>query len=101
MKVGCANEAITIISQPNYGSIGIAGGILTSGIISHVVFLYLYDCHSRNSPFNVRVAKLDSPCIRTILWCERSGSLWLMFEIGAQKLEIPFVKNTQSVLIGA
>jgi len=55
MKICGANEAITLISQTNDGAIGIAGGIFASGIISRVVFLYLYywhaDSDARNFPY--------------------------------------------------
>jgi hypothetical protein len=55
MKICGANEAIILVSQTNDGAIGIADGILAAGIISRVVFLYLYywhdDSNARNFPY--------------------------------------------------
>src|SRR4051812_25301558 len=48
MKIGGANELIITVSQPDNGLIGITGSVLAPGIIGHVVFLYLYDCHANS-----------------------------------------------------
>src|SRR5436190_3203687 len=58
MKICGANEAITLISQTNDDAIGIAGGIFGSGVISRVVFLYLYYWHADSDARNLPYASL-------------------------------------------
>src|SRR5258707_12732892 len=66
MKVRGANETIALIPQTNDGSIRIAGGVLPSGVIRHVIFLDLDDWHPRTSPLNVSM--------RTSLCSSATGS---------------------------